>query len=189
MYSLPAILALAATSSCHTLRMSKRATYSGVATFNDYAAQSNTVCGPKSGVSGTYGAAIGDLSPNIWSGSKCDGSINYSECDGQQPVSGYEGPACPTTTCGECFQVCNEGSYGGASVGGVGNCITVNIIDVCPSESAFNYCKTNVPAPERCESSSTNSLDIDQSAYVALTGTEFGSGVPNLDISITPSSC
>lgn len=43
MYLVPAILALAATSSCHTLRMSKRATYSGVATFNDYAAQSNTV--------------------------------------------------------------------------------------------------------------------------------------------------
>lgn len=84
--------------------------------------------------------------------------------DGQQPISGYEGPACPTTTCGECFQVCNEGGYGGASVGGVGNCIIVNIIDVCPSESAFNYCKTDVPAPERCESSSTNSLDIDQSA-------------------------
>jgi hypothetical protein len=37
------------------------------------------VCGPKSGVSGTYGAAIGDLSPNIWSGAKCDGSIDYSE--------------------------------------------------------------------------------------------------------------
>ena len=53
--------------------------YSGVATFNDYAAQGNTVCGPKTGVSGTYGAAIGDISPNAWQGATCSGSINYSE--------------------------------------------------------------------------------------------------------------
>jgi hypothetical protein len=140
-------------------------------------------------VSGTYGAAIGDLSPNIWSGGKCAGSINYSECNGQVPISGYEGPSCPTTTCGECFKVCNEGGYGGASVGGVGNCITVNIIDCCPSESAWNFCKTDVPNAERCESSSSNSLDIDLSAYQALTGTAWSSGKPNLDISITSSSC
>ena len=59
--------------------LARRATYTGVATFNNYAAQGNTVCGPKSGTSGTYGAAIGDLSPNIWSGSKCSGSIDYSQ--------------------------------------------------------------------------------------------------------------
>lgn len=79
-----------------SVALERRATYSGLATFNDYAAQSNTgrpiqkgcfcccsltfvVCGPKTGVSGTYGAAIGDLSPNIWSGAKCSGSIDYSE--------------------------------------------------------------------------------------------------------------
>ncbi|GAB7355652.1 hypothetical protein MBLNU459_g6366t1 [Dothideomycetes sp. NU459] len=170
--------------------LGRRATYSGVATFNNYAAQSNTVCGPKSGTSGTYGAAIGDLSPNIWSGSKCATSINYSNCNGQSPISGYEGPSCPTTTCGECFKVCNEGGYDGATVGGVGNCVTVQIIDACPSESAYNYCKTDVPAAERCGSSSTNSLDIDESAYKALTGTAWSSsGAANLDISITSSSC
>jgi len=171
-----------------SVALERRATYSGLATFNDYAAQSNTVCGPKTGVSGTYGAAIGDLSPNIWSGAKCSGSIDYSECNGQDPVSGYSGPACPTTTCGECFEVCNTGGYGGASIGGVGNCIIVDIIDSCPSESAYNFCKTDVPAAERCGSSSTNSLDIDQSAYLALTGESFGSG-PNLLVSITPSGC
>jgi hypothetical protein len=32
-------------------------------------------------------------------------------------------------------------------------------------------------------------LDIDLSAYQALTGTAWSSGEPNLDISITASSC
>jgi hypothetical protein len=109
--------------------------------------------------------------------------------NGQNPISGYSGPSCPTTNCGKCYQVCNAGGYGGASVGGVGNCIIVDIIDACPSESAFNYCKTDVPAAERCGSSSTNSFDIDQSAYKALTGTSFSSGVPNLLINVAASSC
>ena len=65
----------------------------------------------------------------------------------------------------------------------------MDIIDACPSESAYNFCKTDVPDAERCESSSTNSLDIDQSAYLALTGTSWTSSSPNLDISITSSSC
>jgi len=163
--------------------------YSGVATFNNYASQSNTVCGPFSGVSGTYGAAISDVSPNIWSGNKCSGSIDDSECNGQSPISGYSGPACPTTTCGECFQVCNEGGYDGATVSGVGNCIIINIIDACPSESAYNFCKTDVPAAERCGSTSTNAVDIDVSAYAALTGTSWTSSSPNLEISIVSSSC
>ena len=75
----PSIIAALAASALAYVPLQKRQSYSGVATFNDYAAQSNTVCGPKSGVSGTYGAAIGDLSPNIWSGAKCDGSIDSSE--------------------------------------------------------------------------------------------------------------
>ncbi|TVY15687.1 hypothetical protein LARI1_G007667 [Lachnellula arida] len=161
----------------------------GVATFNNYAAQSNTVCGPKTGVSGTYGAAIGDLSA-IWQGAKCAGSAgDMSKCSGQNPVSGYEGPSCPTTTCGLCFKVCNTGGYGGATVQGVGNCITVDIIDACPSESAWNYCKTEVPADERCGSSGTNSLDVDQSGYVGLTGGSWSSSSPNLAISIESASC
>lgn len=57
--------------------------------------------------------------------------------------------------------MCNKGGYGGAIVGGVGNCVTVQIIDACPSSSAFNYCKTSVPADERCGASGVN-------AYVSL---------------------
>jgi hypothetical protein len=45
---------------------------------------------------------------------------------GQNPISGYSGPACPTTTCGKCFKVCNASGYGGVFVGGAGICITVN---------------------------------------------------------------
>ena len=116
-------------------------------------------------------------------------SNQRNHSNGQSPVSGYSGPGCPTTTCGECFTVCNNGGYDGASVGGVGNCITINVIDVCPSESAYNFCKTNVPADERCGSSSTNSVDIDLSAYQALTGTTWSSSVPNLDVSIESTSC
>ncbi|KAI9654326.1 MAG: hypothetical protein M1821_006642 [Bathelium mastoideum] len=157
-----------------TQNLMRRQTYSGVATFNNYASQSTTVCGPKTGVSGTYGAAAGDISPNI-SGGLCYASINYDNCNGQTPKSGYSGPACPTTNCGKCYLVTNEGGYGGASVGGVGRSVTVQIIDSCPSVSAFNYCKTDVPADERCGSSSTNALDIDQNAYQALTGQSFGS--------------
>ncbi len=158
--------------------------FADVATFNNYASQgkyvppsiitshswlltsishspyspllrSSTVCGPKSGTSGTYGAALSDLSP-LWSGGKCSGSIDTSKCSGQNPIGGYSGPACPKTTCGKCYKVCNKGGYGGAIVGGVGNCITVNIIDACPSSSAFNYCKTSVPADERCGANGVN---------------------------------
>jgi hypothetical protein len=46
----------------------------------------------------------------------------------------------------------------------------VQIIDSCPSASAWNYCKTEVQANERCGSRSTNALDIDLRAYRALTG-------------------
>lgn len=88
-YLVPALCTLVS-----SMSLTKRA-YSGVATFNDYSAQSkytlplpildtstnniSTVCGPKSGVSGTYGVAIGDLSPDIWSGGQCYASIDYSK--------------------------------------------------------------------------------------------------------------
>lgn len=64
-----------------------------------------------------------------------------------------------------------------------------NASDSCPSESAYNYCKTNVPANERCGSSSTNAIDIDVSSYYALTGTGWTSSSPNLMVNISPSSC
>ena len=63
---------------------------------------------------------------------------DQTKSNGQSPVAGYEGPSCPTTTCGECFQVCNAGGYDGASVGGVGNCITVNVIDVFVTSSSID---------------------------------------------------
>jgi len=165
-----------------------RGTYSGVATFNNYASQGNTVCGPKSGSGGAYGAAAGDASPNI-SGGLCYSSIDTSKCNGQNPVSGYVGPGCPTSNCGKCYKVTNEGGYGGSSVGGVGNSIYVQIIDSCPSVSAWNYCKTNVPSAERC-GAGTNALDIDVNAYSTLTGKSWtSSGSPNLNIQIEDSSC
>ena len=66
----------------------------------------------------------------------------------------------------------------GSSVGGVGNTITVQIIDVCPSTSALNFCKTNMPANQRCGDPTTNQLDIDSSAYMALTGQAAGGVSP-----------
>jgi len=93
---------------------------------------------------------------------------------GQNSVPGYRGPACPTTNCGICYRVTNQGGYGGAGIGGVGNSVVVQIVDSCPASHADNYCKTNVPGDERC-APGTNSLDIDQSAYQALTGQPSGS--------------
>lgn len=169
------------------LKYSRQA-WGGVATFNNYQAQGHTVCGPLAGQGGTYGAAAGDISPDIGGGT-CYAQIDYNNCQGQSPYNGYQGPACPTGNCGTCYTVTNQGGYGGAYVGGVGKSIVVQIIDSCPSVSAWNYCKTDVSANERCGDGSTNSLDIDQNAYQALTGTAFYDGVPNLQISITPGGC
>ncbi|KAI0477081.1 hypothetical protein GGR56DRAFT_635749 [Xylariaceae sp. FL0804] len=187
---LTAVFPLVATvaASRRSMPLLVRQTNSGVATFNDYASQSTTVCGSFSGVSGTYGAAASDISPDI-SGGLCYASIDYSECDGQVPVSGYSGPSCPTTNCGTCYTVTNEGGYDGASASGTGNSITVQIIDSCPSVSAYNFCKTDVPDDERCESSTTNALDIDVSAYEALTGSAWTDTSPNLEINILPATC
>jgi len=159
----------------------------GVATFNDYSSQGSTVCGPLGGVAGTYGAAASDISPDI-SGGLCYSTINMNNCNGQQPVAGYESPSCPRNNCGKCYRVTNMGGMGGNSVGGVGRHAVVQIIDSCPSVNAWNYCKTNIPANQRCESSTTNQLDIDMNAYEQLTGQPYGSG-PNLMIVITPWAC
>ena len=104
-----------------------------------------TVCGEFNGTSGTFGAAPGDLSPNVWEGATCSGSINFSQwyvvrnfnqngtdeliSSGQLPATGVVGPACPTTNCGKCFKVTNEGGFGGATIGGVGNSVIVQVID------------------------------------------------------------
>ena len=46
--------------------------------------------------------------------------------------------------------------------------IVVQIIDACPAGSALNYCKTDINLDERCGQG--NSLDIDFSGYLGLTG-------------------
>lgn len=125
-----------------------------------------------SGQSGTYGAAASDISPNV-SGGTCSGSIDPSQCSGQSPIAGWTPPSCPKSNCGKCYSVTHTGSIGG-SVGGIGNTITVQIIDACASTSASNYCKTDMPSTQTCGDSGTNQLDIDTSAYMALTGQAFG---------------
>ena len=126
------------------------------------------------GQPGTYGAAASDISPDI-SGGKCDGSINLSNCNGQSPINGG-GPSCPKTNCGKCYKVTNQGAVsGGEPVGGTGNSVIVQIIDSCPSANPQNYCKTDSPPDQTCEDPNTNQLDIDNSAYEALTGQAYGS--------------
>ena len=98
-----------------------------------------------------------------------------ANCDGQVPVAGYVAPQCPTSNCGICYSVMNQGGFDGEAIGGVGQSIIVQIVDSCPSENADNYCKTDIPAQQRCESNMLNALDIDQSAYMALTGQPYGS--------------
>ena len=87
-------------------------------------------------------------------------------CAGQGPIGGYAAPTCPKSNCGKCYKVTNNGGVGGAKIGGLGNSITVQIIDACPSTSAYNFCKTSMPANQRCGDAGTNQLDIDSSAYV-----------------------
>lgn len=103
-------------------------------------------------------------------------------CDGKSPVHGYIPPQCPVCDCGMCYKVTNRGGFRGSTIGGVGNSIIVQIIDNCPSVNAFNFCKKNIPADERCGSRDTNQLDIDQSSYRALTGQDHGDVIIILSI-------
>lgn len=57
----------------------------------------------------------------------------------------------------------------------MGNSVIVQIIDSCPAVSPMNYCKTDMPLNQTCGDTGTNQLDIDQSAYMPLTGQAFGS--------------
>jgi len=125
---------------------------------------------PFPGTPGTYGAAAGDLSPDI-SGGPCGGSIDTTQCNGQTPIDTYAPPRCPTGNCGTCYQVTNAGGMEGAEAGGTGQSIIVQIIDSCPSTNAWNFCKTDVSPEQRCGAGGVNHLDIDQSAHSALTGT------------------
>lgn len=89
----------------------------------------------------------------------------HIRCAGQGPIGGYAAPTCPKSNCGKCYKVTNRGGIG-SSINGEGKSILVQIIDSCPASSAYNFCKTNMPASQRCGDTGTNQLDIDQSAYV-----------------------
>ncbi|MCJ1291579.1 hypothetical protein MMC34_003124 [Xylographa carneopallida] len=193
--------------------------FSGVATFNDYQSQGKTVCYPDGGVksplkgfgaSAVWGAAAGDLSKHVgkglctpWSASDPMSAMN---CSGTTNLEGYQGPNCPTSKyCGTptCYKVTNVGAFnhGTFASGGAistGRSITVKIIDVCPTYHAQNYCailsdKSLMNLEQHCESSSTDSLDIDTNAYAALTGKKGSqqhvNGDANLNINILPTPC
>ena len=178
----------------------KRQATTGLATFNNYGGQHNTVCGPKSGVAGTYGAAVADFSGHISPGPCSQTFADYSVCtpDGSF-VPSYQKPSCPpylsnaSKGCGACWKVTNQGSMDPHhAIGGVGSSVVVQIIDACPAYSAENYCKSLVGvAPEgRCGAIGTDALDIDLSAYGDLTGQAYAAGsTPNLRIGIEATDC
>ncbi|MCJ1337192.1 hypothetical protein MMC09_002474 [Bachmanniomyces sp. S44760] len=178
------VLAFAGLSYASAPGLYLKRTIHGVATFNDFSSQSTTVCGPKAGISGTYGAAAGDISPHI-SGGLCEGDIDTKNCNGEQPVYNYEGPSCPRNNCGICYKVTVTDYIGDKPAGAAapGKSIMAQIIDACPATSAYNYCKSSIDPAQRCSSSTQNNIDIDRSAYAALTGLEFGSG-PNVHVTV-----
>ena len=102
-----------------------------------------------------------------------------SKSDGSgSPVPGYQGPSCPRDHCPDvsptCYKVRNLGDIASPPGQPQGEEITVQIIDVCPGGHAQNYCKpSSIDARTRCQSYGTNELDIDEPAYVKLTGKEF----------------
>ena len=79
----------------------------------------------------------------------------------------------------------NQGAIPGTgSVTGIGNSVVVQIIDSCPQTNPQNYCKTDMAANQRCQDANTNQLDIDNSAYEALTGQTFGSVSTTVPLSV-----
>ena len=90
---------------------------------------------------------------------------------GQYPSPNYIAPSCPPAAvkCGTCHRVDNIGPYGSSTNDQIYGTVIVEIVDACPAGNAQNYCKTKVPADERCGSNQTNSLDVDVGAYRNLT--------------------
>ena len=131
------------------------------------------------GSTGTYAAAMSDIAPNFNLG-RCTGSVDMSEClPGFRANPDYPAPQCPRKYCGCTYHVMNMGALSQSSspgqVQGVGSKnIVVQIVDACPSTHPQNFCKTNIPTNQRCMDPTSNQLDIDQSAYLALTGVPFG---------------
>ncbi|KAL8953757.1 MAG: hypothetical protein Q9222_000439 [Ikaeria aurantiellina] len=76
---------------------------------------------------------------------------------------------------GQCFQSVDMGGISG-DISGVGKSIVVQIIDACPAENAWNYCKTDQPDKrQKCMDRNTNSLDIEVNSYTELTGVAYAS--------------
>ncbi|KAI4202340.1 MAG: hypothetical protein LQ348_001512 [Seirophora lacunosa] len=126
-----------------------------------------------------YQAAISDVSKGLG-----EYRCNYSEKDMQHdpnqctdrvdgttyklPNYSYIAPGCPDAPCGRCYTITNNANQ---------KKITVQVVDACPKDTAWNYCKAlatsptdNIPANQRCADPDTNQVDIDVSAYPALTG-------------------
>lgn len=167
---------------------------SGVATFNDYSTQSTVACSgyspSNSQGSGVYAAALGDLSP-LWTGSKCEGTISASNCNGKGACTNCVGPACPDELqCGQCYNIKCVSSLDGETSGSCsGKTIKVKIVDACPSEHPANYCKIaefggSVPANQACEAAGVNAFDIATTARSALSSYQY-----NLNIDIEATSC
>ncbi|MCJ1426320.1 hypothetical protein MMC29_004223 [Sticta canariensis] len=204
--SLPVILTDLTALVLASPRLEKRTTFTGVATFNDFIKQGNTVCRHLTARNPNhFGAASGDISHDISPG-RCDPPLDPDEskcnkAEGKPLDDHYVGPACPNTRthCDKptCFRVQNIGIFDSSSSNPTGTPIVVQIIDSCPAGHAQNYCKAFnadpskiVPSKERCGDASTNYLDIDYNAYSKLTGAAFVEGQSaNLNIQITEVDC
>ncbi|KIJ60470.1 hypothetical protein HYDPIDRAFT_170234 [Hydnomerulius pinastri MD-312] len=167
---------------------------SGIATFNNYDAQGGVACPgfPSSNNQGNgiYAAALGDLSP-LWTGPKCAGSINGSNCNGSGGCINCTGPSCSGEgQCGNCFSITCAGSADGETSGSCsGQSVKVKVVDACPSSHPENYCKLsqfggNVPANQCCEAAGVNAFDIATSAQSILSSYKY-----NININIQAVSC
>ncbi|KAL8739198.1 MAG: hypothetical protein Q9181_000089 [Wetmoreana brouardii] len=209
MYYSPIILALAvlpAFSSALPQSSQGGRVLDGYATFNDYGAQKtgvncNTELWQQSGKQKLvdnqriFGAATSDVAKGLGT-YKCDYSdsdmkSNLSVCtvqkdgnpfklpsDDMNSPDFYKPPFCSGARCGTCYTITNTDNQ---------KKVTVQILDACPAQTAWNYCKTTIAANQRCGDPDTNQVDIDLAAYPALTdGQTYQSGkTPNLNIKIT----
>ena len=197
-----------------------------IGTFNSYTAQTaagsgqDTNCGTypqNSFTQSPFGAAVADLSQDLAFSPCSDPSVpsafptacSTGDITGGStgvlptPTSGYRPPNCKNSVpCNMCFKVTNQGALGqwnGKDVGGKNNCAYVKIIDSCPHNSAYNYCKqvANPPIPtnQRCMAQGQNALDMDEHAYQQLTGIDYvsaksaGNTPPNLNILVQSVQC
>ncbi|KAL9019918.1 MAG: hypothetical protein Q9185_002860 [Variospora sp. 1 TL-2023] len=168
----------------------------GLGTFNNYGAQNTKNCDglfegkdtkelAQNDANKIYQAALSDVSKGLGE-YKCDYTERDSRHDPDQctdevggttfrlPNHGsYIAPRCPGAPCGKCYTVTNKANQ---------KRITVQVVDACPKDTAWNYCKAlatnpehNIPASGRCADPNTNNVDMDLSAYPALTGQSYQS--------------